>query len=84
MSADFNPSDPFAFLRQFWPQGGSPMQPFMPPLSEEEIERKIGELRVIENWLTMSMGMLSMQIKALEMQKAAMAALKPRDDAPPR
>ena len=77
MSADFNPSDPFAFLRQFWPQGGSPM-------SEEEIERKIGELRVIENWLTMSMGMLSMQIKALEMQKAAMAALKPRDDAPPR
>jgi hypothetical protein len=77
--ADFNPADPFAMLRQLW-QNATPSsaQPFMPPMTDAEIERKLSELRVIEGWLTMSLGMLSMQIKAYEMQRAAMAALKPK------
>ncbi|WP_366515179.1 PhaM family polyhydroxyalkanoate granule multifunctional regulatory protein [Paludibacterium sp.] len=32
---------------------------------------------MVEAWLAMSQGMLSMQIKTLEMQKAALAALTP-------
>ena len=80
MSQEFNPNDPFSLLRQFW-QGATPSgaQPFMPPMSEEEIGRKITELKVVEGWLTMNMGMLAMQIKTLEMQQAALAALKPKD-----
>ncbi|KZE32482.1 hypothetical protein EV683_1356 [Crenobacter luteus] len=82
MSADFNPNDPFALMRQFW-QNATPAgaQPFLPPLSEEEIDRRIAELRVVEGWLTMNLGALSLQIKTLEMQKAALAALKPKGDA---
>jgi hypothetical protein len=78
---EFNPADPFAMMRQIW-QAATPSsaQPFMPPMSEEDITRKLAELQVVENWLTMSLGMLSMQIKALEMQRAAMAALKPAQE----
>lgn len=64
-------------------------------LDPVEIERKIGELRVIENWLTMSLNMMQMSIKTLELQKASLEALqaaqrplaqtpKPAADAPPR
>ena len=75
---EFNPSDPFAMFRQLWQNATPPAaQPFMPPMTEADIERKINELRVVESWLTMNLGMLSMQIKALEMQKVALAALKP-------
>lgn len=78
-NADFNPADPFAMFRQMW-QNATPAaaQPFMPPMTEEDIERRINELKVVETWLTMNLGMLSMQIKGLEMQKVALAALKPQ------
>ncbi|MEQ6289507.1 PhaM family polyhydroxyalkanoate granule multifunctional regulatory protein [Vogesella sp. GCM10023246] len=80
MSADFNPADPFAMFRQLLQSATPPgAQPFLPPMTEEEVERKIAELRVVETWLTMNLGMLSMQIKTLEMQKAALAAMKPKD-----
>jgi len=45
-------------------------------LDPVEIERKIGELRVIENWLTMSLNMTQMSIKTLELQQASLEALR--------
>jgi hypothetical protein len=45
-------------------------------LDPAEIDRKIGELRVIENWLTMSLGMMQMSIKTLELQKASLEVLR--------
>jgi hypothetical protein len=44
-------------------------------LDPAEIERKIGELRVIENWLAMSLDMMRVSIKTLELQKASLEAL---------
>lgn len=41
-----------------------------------EVEKKIGELRVIENWLTMSLNFVQMSIKTLELQKASLEALR--------
>lgn len=41
-----------------------------------EIERKIVELRVIENWLTMSVSMMQMSIKTMELQKASLEAMR--------
>ena len=74
---EFNPADPFSMLRQLWQSATPPSaQPFMPPMTEEDINRKLAELHVVESWLTMNLGMLAMQIKGLEMQKAAMAAIK--------
>jgi hypothetical protein len=50
-------------------------------LDPMEVERKIGELKVIENWLVMSLNMMQMSIKTLELQKASLEAL--RGSSPP-
>ena len=58
------------------------MMPFPNPaamfaaLDPVEIERKIGELRIIENWLTMSLNMTQMSIKTLELQHASLEAMR--------
>jgi hypothetical protein len=66
------------------PDAGTPMAgglPFPNPammfaaLDPAEVERKIMELRVIENWLSMSLNMMQMSIKTLELQKASLEAL---------
>ena len=41
-----------------------------------EIDRKIAELRIIENWLAMSMSMMQMSIKTMELQKASLEAMR--------
>jgi hypothetical protein len=45
-------------------------------LDPAEIDRKIAELKVVENWLSMSIGMVQMSIKTLELQKASLEALR--------
>lgn len=45
-------------------------------LDPAEIERKIGELRVIENWLSMSLNFMQLSIKTLELQRASLEALR--------
>ncbi|CAG0960959.1 hypothetical protein BURK1_00715 [Burkholderiales bacterium] len=45
-------------------------------LDPVEIERKIAELRVVENWLAMSLAMMQMSIKTMELQKASVEALR--------
>jgi hypothetical protein len=60
-------------------------------LDPVEVERKIGELRVIEGWLAMSLNLTQMSIKTLELQHASLEALhaahapaKARDETKPR
>ena len=59
-----------------------PSMPFPNPaamfatLDPAEIDRKIGELRVIENWLAMSQNFMQMSIKTLELQKTSLEALR--------
>lgn len=67
-------NDPFSFFNQLWKNSGN--NPFMPPLNEEEIDRKIMECKTVEQWLTMQVGMLQMTVKTLEMQKAGLHAFK--------
>lgn len=45
-------------------------------LDPVEIERKISELRVIESWLSMSLNIMQMSIKTLELQKASLEAFR--------
>ena len=45
-------------------------------LDPAEIDRKIAELRIIENWLTMSVNMMQMSIKTMELQKASVEAMR--------
>jgi hypothetical protein len=43
-----------------------------------QVERKIAELKVVENWLAMSLAMMQMSVKTLELQHAALTALQLR------
>jgi hypothetical protein len=45
-------------------------------LDPVEIEKKIAELKIIENWLTMSVSMTQMSIKTMELQKASLEAMR--------
>jgi hypothetical protein len=62
--------------------GGAPAMPFGNPaamfaaLDPAEVERKIGELRIIEGWLQMSLNMMQMSIKTMELQKASLEAMR--------
>jgi hypothetical protein len=65
------------------PAPGLPQAPPFPnpmamfaTLDPAEVERKIGELRVIESWLAMSLNFMQMSIKTLEWQKASLEALR--------
>jgi len=48
----------------------------MPTLDPAEIERKIQELKVVENWLAMNVTLLQTTIKTLELQKVSLEALR--------
>jgi hypothetical protein len=45
-------------------------------LDPAEIDRKIAELRIVENWLTMTLSMMQMSIKTMELQKASLEAMR--------
>jgi hypothetical protein len=45
-------------------------------LDPAEVERKIGELRIIEGWLAMSLNLVQMSIRTLELQRAALETLR--------
>ncbi len=47
----------------------------LPTGSVQELEKRITELKTVESWLTMNVGLVQMTIKTLEMQKSALQAL---------
>ncbi|HWK61103.1 MAG TPA: PhaM family polyhydroxyalkanoate granule multifunctional regulatory protein [Eoetvoesiella sp.] len=46
------------------------------PMSLEDLDRRISEMRAVENWLHMSLSMLTSTIQGLEVQRATIATLK--------
>jgi len=70
------PKDWFEFMQKMWNPMSFPMPGMaMPTVNVEEVERKIAELKAVETWLTMQVGLLQMTVKTLEMQKAALESL---------
>lgn len=80
------PKDMFEFMQKMWNPMSFPIPGMVTPTVDVgEIEKKISELKTIENWLTMNVGFVQMTVKTLEMQKAALeslqaAARKPEDN----
>ncbi len=69
--------DPFEFLKKMWgPMGQSLPGMVTPTLDVNEIEKRIGELKSVETWLTMNLNMLKMTIQGLEMQRSTLAAFQ--------
>jgi len=71
------PADPAAAAA-----GVMPGMPFPSPaamfaaLDPAEVERKINDLKIIEGWLAMSLNMMQMSIKTMELQKASLEAMR--------
>ena len=70
------PKDWLEFMQKMWNPLSFPVPGMgMPTVNIEEIEKKIGELRTVETWLTMNIGFIQMTVKTLEMQKAALESI---------
>jgi hypothetical protein len=75
------PPDPFEFVRNLWAQMGIPgfaagSAPGMPSFAPEELEKRIGELKQIRQWLEINLNMLNLQVNGLEMQLSAIKGFK--------
>lgn len=71
------PKDFFEFMQKMWNPAGFPMPGMIvPTMNVGDIEKKIAELKAVENWLTMNTGFVQMTIKTLEMQKAGLENLQ--------
>lgn len=67
--------DPFEFLKMMWGPMGLPGL-VTPTLDVSEIDKRIAELKSVENWLALNMNLLKMTIQGLEMQKATLSAVQ--------
>lgn len=68
--------DIFEFMRKMWNPLNFPIPGMLTPTVDVgEIEKKILELKAVENWLTMNLGFLQMTIRTLELQKTALETL---------
>ena len=71
------PQDPFDLFRRLWGPLGVPLPGMaMPTLDPQEVEKRITDLRSIEAWLSMNLNMVKFSIQGLELQRAALQAMK--------
>ena len=71
------PKEWFDFMQKMWNPLSFPLPGMITPTVDiGEIDKKIGELKSVETWLTMNTGFVQMTIKTLEMQKAALESLR--------
>ncbi len=73
MSQETPYQDPFELLKKLWTPMGVPLAPLLDP---NDIEKRISDLKSVENWLSMNLNVLRMTIQGLEMQKATLAAFQ--------
>jgi hypothetical protein len=67
-------------MRQAWQgmagSGSLAQSTLATPMTLEDLERRIADLRTVENWLRMNLSMLSSTIQGLEVQRATIATIK--------
>jgi hypothetical protein len=77
------PPDPFEMFRRLWGPLGVPIPGMaVPTFDPQEVEKRIAELRSVEAWLNMNLNMLRYSIQALEVQRAALQAMKNATEPP--
>ncbi|HXN16594.1 MAG TPA: PhaM family polyhydroxyalkanoate granule multifunctional regulatory protein [Usitatibacter sp.] len=71
MAKPVTPQEMFDLWQKMVNPSAYPLQSFMfPVLDPKELEKKIGELQVVEHWLRANLHLLQLTIKSLEYQKA--------------
>jgi hypothetical protein len=84
MADETPPSDPFEMFRRLWGPLGVPIPGMaVPTFDPQEVEKRIADLRSVEGWLAMNLNMVKLSIQGLEMQRAALQAMKDAT-APPK
>ena len=77
------PPDPFEMFRRLWGPLGVPIPGMaVPTFDPQEVEKRIAELRSVEAWLNMNLNMLRYSIQGLELQRAALQAMKSASEPP--
>ena len=67
--------DPLEFLKSMWGQLGFPLPGMVAPTVDlDELDKRVADLKAVEGWLKMNLGMLQMTIQGLEMQRSTLAA----------
>ena len=70
-------------FRRLWGPLGVPIPGMaVPTFDPQEVEKRIAELRSVEAWLNMNLNMLRYSIQALEVQRAALQAMKSATEPP--
>ena len=77
MTESASGNDPFELLRRLWGAAGIPVPGMeMPTLDPQEVEKRISELRALDGWLSANLNMVKLAIQGLEVQKAALLAMR--------
>ena len=78
------PNDPFEMYRRLWGNLGVPLPGMaMPTFDPQEVEKRIADLKSVEAWLNMNLNMVKFSIQGLEVQRAALQAMRPAGGAEP-
>ncbi|HLS55876.1 MAG TPA: PhaM family polyhydroxyalkanoate granule multifunctional regulatory protein [Zeimonas sp.] len=70
-----NVLDTVEFVKRAWASFGVPPG-FAPTVDVEELDKRIADLKAVEQWLTVNMNMLHGTIQALEIQRGTIATLQ--------
>lgn len=74
---DGSSQDPLEMLRQMWSAAGVPLPGMIAPtLDVDDLDKRIKDLKTVENWLAMNLNMLQATIQGLEVQRSTLNALK--------
>lgn len=77
MTNDNSAKDPLEFVRGMWNSMGFSLPGMITPtLDVGELDKRIADLKAVENWLKMNLSMLQMTTQGLEVQRAAIAAVQ--------
>lgn len=77
MSKEQSAQDPLEFVRSMWNNMGFSLPGMVTPtLDTDELDKRIGDLKAVENWLKINLNMLQMTIQGLEVQRATLAAVQ--------
>ncbi|NMF90040.1 PhaM family polyhydroxyalkanoate granule multifunctional regulatory protein [Aromatoleum petrolei] len=77
MANDNSAKDPLEFVRGMWNNMGFSLPGMITPtLDVGELDKRIADLKAVENWLKMNLSMLQMTTQGLEVQRAAIAAVQ--------
>ena len=72
-------------FRRLWGPLGVPLPGMaMPTFDQQEVEKRIADLRSVEAWLNMNLNMVKFSIQGLELQRAALQAMRNAGSDKPR